>query len=120
MAAAKAHNFEEAKMQYILMVPSQTSMMDSLDKVIVINLSQAKIANANIYSIYTNSNMNIYILTFTGLVIAILIGLFMARNVGSPLRKIKEYAERLAIYDFSTPIIITRKDEFGQTGNCFK
>lgn len=117
VAAAKATNFEEAKKQYILMVPVQSAMMDSIDKVIVINVYQAKQANANIYSIYTNSNMNIYILTGVGLIAAILIGLFMARNVGEPLKKIKEYAERLAVYDFSTPIAISRKDEFGQTGN---
>ncbi len=33
-----------------------------------------------------------------------------------PLNKIKDLAQRLSNYDFSTPIIITRKDEFGQTG----
>jgi len=114
--AAKANDFDEAQKQYIQMVPTQTAMMDSLDKVIVINLSQAKIANANIYSIYTNANMTIYILTFIGLIVAISIGLFMSKNINTPLKKIKEFAERLALYDFSTPINISRKDEFGQTG----
>ena len=40
----------------------------------------------------------------------------MSSNVNKPLKKIKDFAERLALYDFSSPINITRKDEFGQTG----
>ena len=62
--AAKANNFEEAQKQYVEMVPMQTSMMDSLDKVIEINLSQAKIANQNIYSIYTKCKYNYLYIDF--------------------------------------------------------
>ena len=91
-------------------------MMYSLDKVIDINLLEVKLANENIDSTYTNANITIGILTFAGFIIAILLGLFMSSNVNKPLKKIKDYAERLALYDFSTPIIIARKDEFGQTG----
>ena len=35
----------------------------------------------------------------------------------NPLNKIKALASRLSLYDFSIPIIITAKDEFGQAGN---
>ncbi len=115
VAAGKANNVAEAQKQYVQMVPIQTTMMDSLDKIIDINLYQAKLANQNISSIYANSNTLIYILTFVGFVIAILIGFLISKNINVPLRKIKEYAERLAAYDFSIPINITRKDEFGGT-----
>ena len=98
------------------MVPVQTNMIYSLDKVIDINLSQAKLANENISSTYKNANITIVILTFIGFIIAILLGLIMSSNINKPLKKIKDFAERLALYDFSTPINITRKDEFGQTG----
>lgn len=116
IAAAKSNNFGEAQKQYIQLIPIQTAMMDSLNKVIEINLSQAKLANENIYSTYTNSNITIYIVTFVGFMIAIILGIFMSKNINLPLIKIKDYAERLALYDFSEPITITRKDEFGQTG----
>ena len=55
-------------------------------------------------------------MTFIGFIIAILLGLFMSSNVNKPLKKIKDFAERLALYDFSNPINIKRKDEFGKTG----
>jgi Methyl-accepting chemotaxis protein len=116
IAAAKSNDFQEAEKQYTQLVPVQTAMMDSLDKVIEINLSQAKAANQDIYSIYTNSNITIYIITFVGFIIAIILGILMSRNINMPLTKIKDYAERLALYDFSAPISITREDEFGQTG----
>lgn len=113
--SVKANNLEEAQKQYTQMVPLQTTMMDSLEKVIDINLIQAKTASGNIYDIYTNSNKSIYILTFVGLIIAIIIGVFISKNISTPLTKIKEYAERLSLYDFSIPINIERTDEFGQT-----
>lgn len=40
----------------------------------------------------------------------------LGRDIVNPLMKIKEFAKRLSDYDFSMPIVITRKDEFGQTG----
>ncbi|WP_354095422.1 methyl-accepting chemotaxis protein [Clostridium gasigenes] len=42
----------------------------------------------------------------------------LSRNIIIPLNKIKDLANSLAVYDFSTPITITIKDEFGQTGNA--
>ena len=52
-------------------------------------------------SIYTNSNLTIYIITFVGFIIAIILGILMSKNINIPLIKIKDYAERLALYDFS-------------------
>lgn len=114
--AVKSNNFDEAQKQYVQMVPIETIMMASLDKVIDINIYQAKLADENISAIYKNANITIYTLTFAGLIIAIILGLSMARSINNPLKRIKYYAERLALYDFSTPIKIIRRDEFGQTG----
>jgi methyl-accepting chemotaxis protein len=116
--AVKAENLAEAQMQYVQMVPLQTRMMDSLDKVIDINLSQAKSADENIYATYKNANMTIYILTFIGFIIAILFGVLMSRSINMPLSNIKKFAERLSVYDFSVPINIKSKDEFGQTASA--
>jgi Methyl-accepting chemotaxis protein len=113
--AVKAENSAEAQVQYVQMVPLQTRMMDSLDKVIDINLSQAKSADENIYATYKNANITIYILTFVGFMIAILFGVLMSRSINVPLKNIQKFAERLSLYDFSVPINIKSKDEFGQT-----
>ncbi|EKQ51035.1 MULTISPECIES: methyl-accepting chemotaxis protein [unclassified Clostridium] len=114
--AAKSNDFNEAQNQFVILQPIENEMMSSLDKIIEINLNLADKANSDINSTYKNSNTTILILTLLGFVIAMALGMFVAKNITTPLNKIKEYAERLAQYDFSTPITITRKDEFGQTG----
>ena len=114
--ASNSNNFDEAKKQYMIFEPIEKNMLDSLDKVIEINLNAAQVANENIGLTSVRTNTIMISLTIVGFVIAILLGLFMASNVNKPLKKIREYAERLALYDFSTPIVITKKDEFGQTG----
>lgn len=114
--AVKSDDLEEAKKRYLEMVPLQTKMMYSLDKVIDINISDAKSANEDISSTYINSNKIMITLTIFGLAVAIVFGALISKVINTPLRKIKGFAERLALYDFSTPISIKRKDELGQTG----
>ncbi len=52
-------------------------------------------------------------------IILIALGIFtsfiISKGISKPLNKIKVLAERLAKYDFSTPISVTTSDEFGQT-----
>jgi methyl-accepting chemotaxis protein len=116
MEYIKSNNLDEAQKKYLEMVPLQTKMMYSLDKVIDINISDAKLANEDILDTYINSNKIMIILTILGLVAAITFGVLMSKSINTPLKKIKEFAERLAFYDFSIPILVKRKDEFGQTG----
>lgn len=51
----------------------------------------------------------------TLIIIAVIIAVKVSSNITKPLTKIKDLAERLAKYDFSTDIIISSKNEFGQT-----
>ena len=44
--------------------------------------------------------------------------LIIKKNVIAPINKIKDLAQRMSQYDFSTPISITRIDEFGQAGKA--
>lgn len=48
MEAVKSNNLDEAQKKYFEMVPVQTNMFYSLEKVIDMNLSQAKLAKENI------------------------------------------------------------------------
>ncbi len=109
------NNYAQAEKQYKEIPKVRHTMFESLSKITEINLNSAESANNDINSIYTKSNMIIVILSIVGLLMAILIGLFIARNIAKPLNKIKDLAERLANYDFSTSITVTRGDEFGQT-----
>ena len=111
-------NFDEAVKQYQQIPAISELMMANLDKLINENLDSAKTTNLNNHSIYLNSNNSMMILMITGLIIAIGLGLFMANDINNPLLKIKFLAESIAEFDFSVPIIITRRDEFGQIGNA--
>ena len=108
--AVNSDNFNEAQKQYVSMEPIEKEMLDSLDKAIEINLKAAQVADENIDLTYISANWSIFILTIVGFIIAIILGLFMSRNINVPLKKIKDFAEKLALYDFSTPINISRKD----------
>lgn len=100
----------------MIFLPIEDEMLASLDKVIEINLTAAKVASDNINLSSARTNIIMILMSIVGFIIAVLLGIFMSSHINKPLRKIRDYAERLAMYDFSTPIAITRKDEFGQTG----
>lgn len=114
--AADLNDSNEVTKQYMIFLPIEDEMLASLDKVIEINLTAAKVASDNINLSSARTNIIMILISIVGFIIAVLLGIFMSSHINKPLRKIRDYAERLAMYDFSTPIAITRKDEFGQTG----
>ncbi len=109
----EANNYAQAAKQYKEIPKVRDAMFQSISKITEINLNSAESANNDINSIYTKSNIIIVILSIVGLLMAIFIGLFIARNIAKPLNKIKDLAERLANYDFSTSITVAKEDEFG-------
>jgi len=111
-------NFDEAVKQYQQIPAVSDAMFDNLNKLMNTNVDNAKTANLNNHSIYLNSNITMEILMIVGFLIAIGIGLILSKDINAPLLKIKYLAENLAEFDFSVPIIITRRDEFGQTGKA--
>lgn len=115
--AVNADNKNEAEKQYKAIQTITEKMFNSLDKVVKINLEDAKRTSENNHITYIASNMSAVIINLVGIIVAVLLGILLSRGITRPLNKIKEFAENLASYDFSTPIVITRKDEFGQTGN---
>ncbi|WP_032120982.1 methyl-accepting chemotaxis protein [Clostridium amazonitimonense] len=116
MAEVKANNSYEAKRLYDDMQAVEKNMINNLDEFIEIDRNEAKLAKDNINSIYTRSNMVMISLSVLGVLMGILIGILTAKDIEKPLNKIKDLAERLSSYDLSTPINLTRKDEFAQTG----
>jgi methyl-accepting chemotaxis protein len=60
-------------------------------------------------------NTNIVIIIIL-LIIVYIVTSKLSQGFIRPIHKIKDFAARLADYDFSAPITIIRKDEFGQTG----
>ena len=110
------NNYADIEKQYQEMSKANDTMFESLDKLINANLDDAKNVNSGIQSLYISSIVLMLTLILAGVVIAILLSLLISRDIDTPLIKIKNWAERLALYDFSTEITIERGDEFGQTG----
>jgi methyl-accepting chemotaxis protein len=110
------NNFDEALKQYVGMPKISDDMIDSLNKLTNTNFDSAKIANTNRHSVFETASTKMLIVMLGGIVLAIGIGLFMAKNISASLQKIKKYAQRLAEYNFSEAITITRGDEFSETG----
>lgn len=112
----KENKYEKANEEIAKVGEIRASLLESMDKLVAASLDNAKTANANNHLIYINSNKVMIILIIAGLIIAIALGSFISRDINIPLQKINKYADKLAEYDFSTPITITRSDEFGKTG----
>ncbi|WPC40282.1 methyl-accepting chemotaxis protein [Clostridium sp. JS66] len=79
--------------------------------------------NASMDMTYVNSELNSVLetnLLISGIMflIAIMISYIFASRIVVPIIKIKDFANRLSAYDFSTPIDITGKDEIGETASA--
>ncbi|MBW9156827.1 methyl-accepting chemotaxis protein [Clostridium sp. FP2] len=112
----KAGNYEEAVKIYNTQEASiRQPVFDALVKLIAINTKSAEQVNSNNTAQFNNARNLIIIYTTIAFLIIILMGYILSKNIMGPLNKIKDLAQRLSSYDFSTPITITRKDEFGQT-----
>jgi len=107
--------YTKAEELYESLSEIRTAMLSSLDIMIKSSLENAKAFNEENHAIYLSSNVLMLALSIVGLVVAILLGALMSRDMGSALTKIREFATRLSEYDFSTCIDMKRKDEFGQT-----
>ncbi|OOM11785.1 methyl-accepting chemotaxis protein [Clostridium saccharobutylicum] len=115
MKVVDTQNFDEVDKKYINMAKTSDVMFDSLDKLIQINLDNAKSADNNINLIYKKSNMFMGILSIAGLIIAVAIGLVLSNDINKPLQRMRLYGKKLANYDLSHEFEVTRGDEFGET-----
>ncbi len=77
---------------------------------IAIAINRSELFNDLNYLKFSQSILSVILIA-----VGILISFIMSKNISAPLNKIKVLAERLARYDFSTPVPVTGEDEFGQT-----
>ncbi|WP_346929711.1 methyl-accepting chemotaxis protein [Clostridium sp.] len=113
----KANNYDEAVKLYNSEVePLRIDTFEKIERCIEINLEYAEQANLNNKAVFNKVRYKTIIYTILAFLIILFMGYILGKNIVTPLIKIKGLAERLSNYDFSVPIVITRKDEFGQTG----
>jgi len=81
-------------------------------------LSLSQLANSENITQFNRSRSAIIIYTAIAFVLTHIMAYTLCDNIVKPLNKIGDLAHRLSSCDFSTPISVTRKDEFGQTENA--
>jgi len=115
----KANNYAAAVKNYNSDINVlRVSMLGKLDKCISINKISAQQVNLNNIAQFSKTRNIIILYTIIAFFITQLMALTLSNNIVKPLKKIRDLASRLSFYDFSTPITVTRKDEFGQTGDA--
>jgi len=114
-----ANNYTDVvKLYNSNMGPKQTLMFLQLNECIGLNDTSAQQANLNNIQVFNMTRNTIILCTAAAFIIILLMAFILTKDIMHPLNKIKDLAGRLSSYNFSTPIIIKRKDEFGQTGNA--
>ena len=112
----KVNDYDQAvKIYNSDVVTIRTTMFEKLDKCIDINIKSAAQANLDNVAQFNNVRYTILIFTVVGFLFILFMAYILGRNIMNPLKKIQALAQRLSNYDFSNPIILTIKDEFGQT-----
>ena len=113
----KADNYDEAvKISNGDLTTIKNSLLGNIQKSIDANAKVAEQVNQSNTTQFNSVRNLTIIYTAIAFFIILFMSYILSKNILVPLRKIKELAERLSNYDFSTAIVITRKDEFGQTG----
>ena len=113
-----AGNYNEAIVQYQKIPEVRDAMLLNLDKLISMNLDNAKQINGGNHSTYLNSSKIMIALIAAGLLLAIGFGLLMSNDINKALQKIKKFSGEMSELDFTRPIDMERGDEFGHIGNA--
>ncbi|EHJ00889.1 methyl-accepting chemotaxis sensory transducer [Clostridium sp. DL-VIII] len=111
-----AGNYEEAIKQYKDTLQTSDAIINNLDQLIGLNLNEAKDSNDINASLNTKANTTMILISIIGLILSIIIGFILAKDIHTPLKIIQLFGEKLANYDLSYDFKVTRGDEFGQTG----
>ncbi|OSA94582.1 UNVERIFIED_ORG: chemotaxis protein [Clostridium botulinum] len=107
-----------ASNKFLEVTQKRNDMREVLDKMIEQNKKWAKEAIDNNEHIFNNSlKLSIGIIVILTILLSAG-GLLIINAITKPLNDIKTLAERLSNYDFSTPVVIEKADEFGQTGEA--
>ena len=112
---AKANDFDAAiKIANSELTVTKNNAIEKIEK--CIDITEKSAEQANLDNIAQFNKVRYTIITYTAIafLVVLLITYILSKNILYPLNKIKDLSGRLSSYDFSTPIAITRKDEFGQ------
>lgn len=109
-------DYDNIKKEFAILDSYRDKINNTLDKGTELNENIAKSRYDNSELQYKNAVIITSILIVIAILLSILFEYVLIRNINNALLKIKKFAERISKFDFSSPIIITGKDEFEETG----
>lgn len=112
------NNYDGAINRYKEIATISISLSDNLDKEVNNHLATTKaVSKGNDTLAAANTTLVIAIL-FAGALLAIGLGILVARDINKPLMKMKAFAEKFADFDFTEGISVARGDEFAETATA--
>lgn len=108
-------NYEDAIAKYKEIAIISTTLTSNLDEAVSQHLANTKVVSTSNDTLATTSTTLIEVIMLVCVILAIGLGILVARNINKPLMKMKVFAEKLANFDFAEGISIKRGDEFAET-----
>ncbi|MDD3223775.1 MAG: methyl-accepting chemotaxis protein [Clostridium sp.] len=112
---AKTGDYNAIKNQFVIFDGYRAKINDLLDEEITYNQKIAKLKYEDSQIQYKNALLITVVLAIVAIVLSILFSYLLIKNIDDALKKIKQFAGRIAKFNFSNRINISGKDEFGET-----
>lgn len=114
MEYAKNNNYAEAKRTYDYEFLNQSKILEGASsKIIQINLKESEELKVNNESIYNKSFYFMIIIILLGVIISIVVGLYIAKNIDKRLKNVIKFVGDFENGDLTQTLEITSKDEIG-------
>jgi methyl-accepting chemotaxis protein len=110
---AKENNYTDAEANFPKLTPLRKNVFDDLSSLIEMNTSQADNSYKENNSIYKASFYKIGLITFIGLLIAIILGVLISNWISKQIIKVLKFAEAIGDGNLTQSIQIDSKDEIG-------
>lgn len=118
MSLINADKYDEAQMAFEMVTESRNKTFDSINKIIELNLQEAKNANNTNNSIFRNSfNLMLGIVIF-GFIFAILLGVLISTLLSKQINKVLVFADAIGSGDLTQRIDVYSEDELGKISNA--
>lgn len=108
-------NYNEAQKKYAELTQTNNLMFISLNKIIEFNNQEASSVYKTSNAIYKSIFIVISIFVIASFAISVLLGILTTNNIIPPLKKIKEFANKLSQYKFGSELEVVGNDEFSET-----
>ncbi|NHC44229.1 methyl-accepting chemotaxis protein [Motilibacter aurantiacus] len=106
----------EEQAQALAQIPAITGgIVGNLDKLAQANQDKAGASAKSAADSYSSTRATLIVVLLLGVVLAMGVGVVIARSVTGPLSRVREAATRLAEGDLTQPTGVSQSDEVGQT-----